>query len=155
MDRKIQIGVLGGREVSADLLIDAEEVGRLIAQRDSILLCGGLGGVMEAACRGAKSANGLTVGILPVGSAQEANPYVDIVIPTDLGVARNAVIVNASEGVIAVGGKYGTLSEIAFALQRGIPVVALQSWTLDDSVMVAERPDDAVDMLFQKISRHR
>lgn len=153
IERRVQVGVIGGRDVSEKSLKDAETVGRLIAERGAVLLCGGLGGVMEAACRGAKAGNGLTVGILPSTDVQDANPYVDIVIPTGLGIARNAVIIHASDGVIAVGGKYGTLSEMAFALQTGIPVVSLNSWDVDRQVVKAGTPGQAVDRLFQHLSQ--
>jgi uncharacterized protein (TIGR00725 family) len=131
----------------------AESVGRLIAERNAVLICGGLGGVMEAVCRGAKAAGGDTVGILPVASKKEANPYVDIVVPTGMGVARNAIIIHSSDGIIAVDGSYGTLSEIAFALQFGVPLVTLQSWAIDPSVPAAENPEEAVKMLFELISK--
>jgi len=151
MSRRIQIGVVGGREASSEVLKLAEEVGREIARRGAVLVCGGLGGVMEAACRGAKEEGGTTVGILPVLSAEKANPYVDIPIATGMGVARNVIIIHSCDGVIAVGGKYGTLSEMAFAKQRGIPLVSLKSWEFDKSVVSAESPEEAVSIVFQQI----
>ncbi len=151
MARKAQIGVLGGRQVSEDILKLAHRVGMEIARKDAILICGGLGGVMEAACMGAKSVGGLTVGLLPGSSTVEANPYVDIVIPTGIGVARNAVIIAACDGVIAIGGSYGTLSEMAFARQRNIPLVSLKSWRFDNSILSAESPGEAVEIVFQQI----
>ncbi len=154
MTRRVQIGVIGGRRISKEKLKLAEEVGREIAQKNAILICGGLGGVMEAACKGAKEAGGLTVGLLPVSSMDKANPYVDIVIPTGMGVARNAVIVHACEGVIAVGGRYGTLSEMAFARQKGIPIVSLKSWQFDDTIRTAESPEEAVAFIFRQIERN-
>jgi len=146
--RQLQIGVIGGRDVSTEIIKIAESIGQLIAERNAILICGGLGGVMEAACRGAKTVGGITVGILPVASKEEANPHVDIVIPTGMGVARNAVVIHSSDGVIAVDGSYGTLSEIAFALQCRVPLVVLKSWEIDSSVISAEDPEEAVEMLF-------
>jgi uncharacterized protein (TIGR00725 family) len=146
--RQLQIGVIGGRDVSTEIIKIAESIGQLIAERNAILICGGLGGVMEAACRGAKTVGGITVGILPVASKEEANPHVDIVIPTGMGVARNAVVIHSSDGVIAVDGSYGTLSEIAFALQCRLPLVVLKSWEIDSSVISAEDPEEAVEMLF-------
>jgi uncharacterized protein (TIGR00725 family) len=146
--RQLQIGVIGGRDVSTEIIKIAESIGQLIAERNAILICGGLGGVMEAACRGAKTVGGITVGILPVASKEEANPHVDIVIPTGMGVARNAVVIHSSDGVIAVDGSYGTLSEIAFALQCRVPLVVLKSWEIDGSVISAEDPEEAVEMLF-------
>ncbi len=140
--------MIGGRDVSTEIIKIAESIGQLIAERNAILICGGLGGVMEAACRGAKTVGGITVGILPVASKEEANPHVDIVIPTGMGVARNAVVIHSSDGVIAVDGSYGTLSEIAFALQCRVPLVVLKSWEIDGSVISAEDPEEAVEMLF-------
>ena len=151
MARRIQIGVIGGREVSSEILRFAEGVGREIARRGAVLVCGGLGGVMEAACRGAQEEGGTTVGILPVLSADDANPHVDISIPTGMGVARNALIINSCDGVIAIGGSYGTLSEMAFALQKGIPMVSLKSWIVDESIVTAESPKEAVSVVFQRI----
>ncbi len=151
MTRQTQIGVIGGRQASPEILRLAQKVGSEIAQRHAILICGGLGGVMEATCRGAKEAGGLTVGLLPVSSMSEANPYVDIVIPTGLGVARNAVIINACDGVIAVGGSYGTLSEMAFAKQKGIPVISLKSWKFDNTVQTAESAEEGVELVFKQI----
>jgi len=152
MKRSIQIGVIGGREVGDELLRFAEEVGREIALRKAILICGGLGGVMEAACRGAKLAGGMTVGILPTANIEDANPYVDIAIPTNMGIARNAIIINSSDGVLAIGGKYGTLSEMAFAKQLDVPLVSLRSWHFDDTILTSDSPRTAVELLFQQIA---
>jgi uncharacterized protein (TIGR00725 family) len=153
LDRPYQIGVIGGRDVTREMIQAAEKVGQAVAKRNAILICGGLGGVMEAACRGAKKAGGTTVGILPMASKEEANPYVDIVIPTDMGIARNAIVVHSSDGVIAVAGGYGTLSEMAFALQLRVPLVALKSWEIDPSVLSVENPRKAVDVLFKLIRK--
>ncbi|MFW5697398.1 MAG: TIGR00725 family protein [Fimbriimonadaceae bacterium] len=108
----------------------AFRVGDCIAKADAVLLCGGRGGVMEAACRGAHEAGGVTVGILPGGSKEEANPYVQIPLATGLGEARNAVIARAADLLVAIGGEAGTLSEIAFGLKFGIEVIAYGSWQL-------------------------
>jgi uncharacterized protein (TIGR00725 family) len=108
-----------------------------------VLVCGGLGGVMEAACRGAKAAGGTTVGILPGASRADANRYVDIAIPTGLGEARNALVVRAVDALVAVGGEYGTLSEIALALKCDTPVVGLASWDIE-GVRRAKSASDAV-----------
>jgi uncharacterized protein (TIGR00725 family) len=129
MLRPMMIGVIGGNEAPDVDLALAEEVGRELALRGNTVVCGGLGGVMEAACRGARSAGGHTIGILPTMDRRDANPHVEFPVVTGLGVARNAVVVLSSEAVIAVDGSYGTLSEIAMAMQFGIPVVALRSWT--------------------------
>ncbi|MFQ6106416.1 MAG: TIGR00725 family protein [Thermoplasmata archaeon] len=127
----MNIGVIGGGEVSEETKELAREVGRRIAEGGANLICGGHGGVMEMACKGAKEGNGLTVGVLPASDPDDANPYVDVAIPTGLGYARNAVIAVASDVLIAIGGKYGTLSEIAHALNLGKKVVGLGSWRLD------------------------
>ena len=151
MARKVQIGVIGGRRASAEILRKAEEVGRLIANRGAVLVCGGMGGVMEAACRGAKKAGGTTVGILPVPSSDKGNDYLDVIIPTGMGLARNAVIINSVDGAVAVGGSYGTLSEMAFALQKAIPLVSLKSWDFDDAMVTVESAQEAVERIFQMI----
>ncbi|MBI2979780.1 MAG: LOG family protein, partial [Chloroflexi bacterium] len=112
--------------------------------------CGGLSGVMEAACRGASAGGGLTIGILPGDNAQAANPYVQIPIVTGMGYARNIAVVKSARAVIAIGGSYGTLSEIAHARQSGIPVIGLNTWSLsrnnqpDDSIIPARNPTEAV-----------
>jgi uncharacterized protein (TIGR00725 family) len=124
------VAVVGPGQASAEEIATAEEVGRLLAQRGAVLVCGGLGGVMEAVCRGAKEGGGRTVGILPGDDRAAANPHVDVAIATGLGEARNALVVRAADVVIAVGGAYGTLSEIALALKTGTPVVGIRSWEL-------------------------
>ena len=123
--------------------VAAAEVGRLLAERGAVLVCGGRGGAMEAACRGAKEAGGLTVGILPGSDRSEANPFVDVVVPTGLGEARNALVVGAADVVIAVGGGYGTLSEVALALKAGKRVIGLGTWEIE-GVTAVEGPESAV-----------
>ena len=123
--------------------VAAAEVGRLLAERGAVLVCGGRGGAMEAACRGAKEAGGLTVGILPGSDRSEANPFVDVVLPTGLGEARNALVVGAADVVIAVGGGYGTLSEVALALKAGKRVIGLGTWEIE-GVTAVEGPESAV-----------
>jgi len=145
----------GGGTVTDEQGARAEAVGRAIAEAGAVLVCGGLGGVMEAACRGAHGASGLTVGILPGRQRSDANPYVIVAIPTGLGEARNALVVRAADAVVAVGGEYGTLSEIALALQAGIPVVGLDTWELarrgrpDDAVVRATDPARAVALALE------
>lgn len=124
------IAVIGGSAPTPEEVAAAEAVGRALAKGGAVLICGGRGGVMEAACRGAKAAGGLTVGILPGPDRSEANPYVDIPIVTGIGVARNAIVARTAQVVVAVGGSYGTLNEIAFALQFGVPVVGLGTWEM-------------------------
>lgn len=126
----LQIAVVGGSDPTLDEAARAEDLGRVLAEKGAVVVCGGLGGVMAAACRGAKSAGGLTVGLLPGQHRRDANPWVDIAIPTGLGEARNVLVVASASAVVAVGGEYGTLSEIAFALRAGKPVVGLQTWNL-------------------------
>jgi uncharacterized protein (TIGR00725 family) len=118
-------------------------VGRLVAERGAVVVCGGLGGAMESACRGAKQAGGLTVGLLPGSDRAEANAFVDVALPTGLGEARNALVVGAADVVIAVGRGYGTLSEIALALRAGKRVVGLDTWDVE-GVAPADGPDAAV-----------
>jgi uncharacterized protein (TIGR00725 family) len=127
-DRYVAVIGPGSDDRRAEQL--SEEVGRLLALSGDVLVCGGLGGAMEAACRGAKSEGGRTVGILPGDSRTEANPYLDVAITTGLGEARNVLVVRAADGVVAVRGGFGTLSEIGFALRIGKPVVGLDTWTV-------------------------
>jgi len=123
------IAVIGGRNADKSLLREAEEVGRLVAEQGACLVCGGLEGVMERACKGAKSAGGITIGILPQDKKGLENQYVDIPIATGLGIGRNVIIARTADALIAVGGEYGTLSEIAFALQMGKPVIGIGTWS--------------------------
>jgi len=124
----MQIGVIGSGACSKEISDLAFEVGQEIARCGAILVCGGLSGVMEAACKGAKEAGGSTVGILPGTDAKEANPYVDIPIVTGLREARNIIVVRSCQAIISINGSYGTLSEIAFALRLNIPVIGLRTW---------------------------
>ena len=126
----IFIAVIGNAQCDEETARLAEEVGRALAERGAAVVCGGLGGVMEAACRGAKSAGGLTIGILPGTSRAEANPYVDVPIVTGMDKARNVLVVRSAQAVVAIRGEWGTLSEIAHALNLGIPVVGLGTWEL-------------------------
>jgi uncharacterized protein (TIGR00725 family) len=120
-------------------------VGRLLARRGAVVVCGGLGGVMEAACRGASREGGTAVGILPGLDRSAANPFVSVAVPTGLGEARNALVVRAADALIAVGGAYGPLSEIALALKAGKPVIGLGTWEID-GVERVEGPEAAVNM---------
>ncbi|MGQ9492412.1 MAG: TIGR00725 family protein [Anaerolineae bacterium] len=145
------IAVIGAGRCSAEVAALAEAVGQELAKRGAVLVCGGLGGVMEAACRGAKAAGGLTVGILPGTSRREANPYVDIPIVTGMGEARNVLVVQSAQAVIAIHGEYGTLSEIAHALKLGIPVIGLHTWQLakegheNQAIVRAQHAREAVE----------
>ncbi len=143
------IAVIGGRDATKEQLRLAEEVGREIALSGSVLLTGGLSGVMEAASKGAKEAGGTVVGVLPQDEKGWANPYVDIPIATGLGIGRNVIIARTADALIAVGGGYGTLSEIAFGLQLGKPVIGLQSWEIK-GVIKARTPKEAVSLSVTK-----
>jgi uncharacterized protein (TIGR00725 family) len=132
------VAVVGSASCSAEVAALAEEVGREVARRGAVLVCGGRGGVMEAACRGAKAEGGTTVGILPGADRREANTFVDIPIATGLGEARNTIVVRAADAVVAVSGGFGTLSEIGFALKMGRPVVGLATWDLGQDGRPAE-----------------
>jgi len=153
------IGVIGAGHCDRATAQTAEAVGRAIARRNGVLVCGGLGGVMEAACRGAKSAGGTTIGILPGTSHDDANRYVDIPIVTGLDQARNVLVVRTAHAVIAVGGAYGTLSEIGFALKLGRPLIGLGTWRLfrhnleDTGILPASIPDEAVELAFRAAER--
>ncbi len=145
------MAVVGAGEASPAAESEAETVGRLLAERGAVVVCGGLGGVMAAACRGAKSAGGTTVGILPGSDRSEANPWVDVAVPTGMGEARNAVVVRTVDAVVAVAGGYGTLSEMALALRLGRPVVTLGGWEID-GVQLARDPSDAVHRALDGLS---
>jgi uncharacterized protein (TIGR00725 family) len=150
MARRTQISVIGSGEGDEEILRDAEEVGRRIADAGSVLVCGGRTGVMEAASKGAAEAGGTVLGVLPTLSADDANPHVTHAIATGIGEARNLAVVASGQAVIAVGGEWGTLSEIAYARKIGRPVVAIQSWILrnragsDLGIVEAETPEQAV-----------
>lgn len=145
------VAVIGGETCTPDAESQAEAVGREVARRGCVLICGGRGGVMAAACRGARSQGGHTIGVLPGPDRSEANPWVEFVIVTGLGEARNAVIVRSADAVIAVGGAYGTLSEIAVALKLGRPVVGLGTWQIaiggaeDTAIIRKDDPAEAVE----------
>lgn len=155
MPRVLHVAVVGSGSAEREQLVLAEEVGRLLATRGALVVCGGLGGVMEAACRGAKSAGGTTVGILPGLDRREANAWVDVAIPTGLGEARNALVVRTADVLVAIGGEYGTLSEIALALKTGKPVVGIDTWELArrgvaaTDVVRASTPAQAVERVLQ------
>ena len=146
-----RIGVIGAGECGDEILRFAEEVGQKVAGRGGLLICGGLGGVMEAAAKGAKKAGGTTIGILPGTTAHDANPYIDIPIVTGMGEAQNVIIVRTAEVVIAVSGGPGTLSEIAFCLKLGVPVVGIKTWEIDPAIHHVETPEEAVDLAFRLI----
>jgi uncharacterized protein (TIGR00725 family) len=137
------VAVVGPGEATEDQEHIAERVGRGLAQRNAILVCGGLGGVMAAACRGAASAGGLTVGILPGTDRQDGNEWLSVSLPTGLGELRNGLVVRAADVLIAIGGAHGTLSEIALARKAGIPVIGLNTWDIP-GIEAAHEPQAAV-----------
>jgi uncharacterized protein (TIGR00725 family) len=142
------VAVVGSDEALGELYEKAREVGRLVAQRGGTLVCGGRSGVMEAAARGAKEAGGTAIGILPDEDRERANEYLTYSVTTGTGHARNLAVVCSGDVVIAVGGEYGTLSEIGLALKVGRPVVAIESWDLGEHVAVASSPQEAVEAAF-------
>jgi len=150
----MMIAVIGGDSSAPRAVLPlAEAVGREIARRGHVLVCGGRGGVMEAACRGAREAGGHTIGILPGPDRSDANAYVEFPIVTNLGYARNAVVALSADALIAVDGSYGTLSEIALGLEQGKPVIGLQTWHISDdagreneSIVRAGSPAEAVEL---------
>ena len=161
MKTPLRIAVFGPHDCSPAERELGLAVGRGIAERGGILVCGGLDGMMEAAAEGAKEAGGLTVGILPGESAEPANRFIDVPLPTGLGAYRNAVIARSCDAAIAIRGGYGTLSEIAFALRLKTPVVGLQTWSVsqgdkpDSGIHVAETPEEAVEMAFALAEERR
>lgn len=142
--KTLLIGVIGGGDCDLEIEGIAEEVGRGIARQGAVLINGGLGGVMEASARGAKREGGLTIGILPGSSPQEANPYIDIPITTGLGDMRNFLIIRSASSVIAINGGYGTLSEVAIALKIGRPVIGIRTWRPSGEVILVDTAEEAV-----------
>jgi len=145
------IAVIGGSEPDEKSLRIAEEVGSLIAQRGAVLITGGMGGVMNAASKGAKSANGLVIGILPTGNKESANPYIDIPIVTGMNEARNMIIARTCDCAVAINGKYGTLSEIAYCLMFNVPVIGSNTWDIDAPIKKAKNATQAMKMIFEEL----
>jgi uncharacterized protein (TIGR00725 family) len=153
------IAVIGpGRDAGADALAAAEEAGAAIAEAGATLVCGGLGGVMEAACRGARSRGGFTIGLLPGTDREEANGWVVLALPTGLGEARNALIVRAADAIVAIGGGWGTLSEIALGVRAGVPVLGVGTWELamgGEPVPGVRAVDDAATAVSEALRSRR
>jgi uncharacterized protein (TIGR00725 family) len=155
------IAVIGAGHCDDDDPISAlaEAVGRSVAEAGGVVVCGGLGGAMAAACRGAKSVGGTTVGLLPGTDRRDANAWVDVRLPTGLGEARNVLVVRAADAVIAIGGEYGTLSELAVALKMGVPVVGVRTWQLArdgapvDAFVEATSAEEAVRLVLERVRR--
>ncbi len=153
------IGVIGSSVAEPDILALAEEVGREIARNGVAVVCGGLTGVMEAVCRGARRESGLTIGIIPSDNKADANPFVQIPIVTGMGMGRNVMLVKTADALIAVGGEYGTLSEIAHALNIGKKVIGLRTWKLErahtrpiPNLVEVDSPKEAVKLALESIS---
>jgi len=142
--KRTVIGVIGAGSCTSDIKDMAEKTGQLIAEGGAVLVCGGLGGVMEAASKGAKEAGGTTIGILPGDDKTSANRYIDYAVATGIGEARNILIIKTADAVIALPGKFGTLSEMAFAMKIGKPLVSLSNWDISEEVYKARTPEEAV-----------
>jgi hypothetical protein len=157
--KEIIIAVIGTRKPSPEEGQLAQEVGRELAKNGIALICGGLGGVMAEACRGACAEGGLTIGVIPGDDRKSANPHVRIPIVTGIGYARNVIIIRSAQAVIAVGGGYGTLTEIGYALDAGIPVIGLKTWKIsrnnqvDKSIIRADNAKQAVSKALKLIKR--
>src|ERR687893_2704154 len=152
-NRRLYVAVVGSGTATGELYERAREVGRLVAERGAVVVCGGLSGVMEATARGATETGGTALGILPDEDRGRANAYLSYSVATGAGHARNLAVVCSGDVVIAVGGEYGTLSEIGLALKVGRPVVALGSWDLGGHVTAAASPEDAVEAAFAAAKR--
>lgn len=147
MKKKV-ISVIGGHSCSAEVEQIAQDLGKKLVEVADILVCGGLGGVMEAVCKGFKAGGGVTLGIIPSYNKEDANQFVDIVIPSGLGLARNVLVVKSADVVIALPGEAGTLSEIAYCLQFDIPVISLKSWDIPGAINV-----ETVDEVLREVAR--
>lgn len=150
----MKIGVIGASRCSKKIAKIAYQVGKEIAKRKAILICGGLGGAMEEAARGARENKGLTIGILPGFSSSDANPYIDIPIVTGMDHGRNIIVVRSCDAIIAIGGREGTLSEIAFALKLRIPLIGIESWEIE-GVIRAKDAQDAVKKAFRTLKEEK
>ena len=154
MTRKPVIAVVGAGKCSKKLRDLAAEVGKYVAENDGIIVSGGLGGIMEGASRGAKEAGGITIGILPSDNRDDANEFIDFVIPSGFGEARNILVIRAADAVIAFPGKYGTLSEMAFALQAGKPLISVNAWKLGEGIKVVETGLEAAKLAMEMVKEN-
>jgi hypothetical protein len=150
--RKKIVGVIGGHSCTNEVEQISLNLGKKLAKVVEILVSGGLSGTMKAVCKGFKAAGGTTIGIIPSYSKADANEYVDIAIPTGIGLARNVIVVKSADVVVALPGAAGTLSEIAYCLQFGIPVISLNSWDID-GVIKAKTIDEAVEKVKQLLNK--
>lgn len=158
---RLHVALVGGGHATDDECDQAARVGRALAEGGAVLVCGGLGGVMSAASRGARDGGGTSIGILPGAERAGANEFVDVALATGMGEGRNVLVVRNADAVVAVGGEYGTLSEVALALQAGIPVVGLGTWQLAkagrpvSAVVEAHTPEEAADTALRLAARRR
>lgn len=152
MERRRQVAVVGAGRADAETAALAEALGGELARLGAVTCCGGLGGVMEAACRGARAAGGSTLGLLPGGEHAAANAHCELVVPTGLGEGRNLLVVRAGEAVVALSGGPGTLSEVALALKIGRPIVGLRAWAQVEGVRVVEEPLEAARLAVELAS---
>jgi uncharacterized protein (TIGR00725 family) len=158
---RLHVAVVGGSQADEEQCDRATRVGRALAEAGVVVLCGGLGGVMAAACRGARQGGGTSIGILPGADRGHANEFVDVAVATGLGEGRNVLVVRNADAVVAVGGEFGTLSEVALALQAGVPVVGLETWELAKAgrpvpgVLRATSPEEAAEMAVREASGRR
>lgn len=139
--QKITVSVIGGSRIDSNVDQLAEKIGEIVARVECVLVCGGLGGVMEASCRGAKKAGGLTIGLLPGLDKSDANPFVDIALPTSFGFARNAMVAASADMLIALPGSHGTSSEISYGLVYKRPIFDLGGWHRDGMILVDDLED--------------
>jgi len=145
MKNKTHIGIVGAGDCTVEVYKTAYDMGHLIGKKGWVLICGGLGGVMEGSAKGCFEGGGITVGLLPGTEKKSANPFITLPIPTGMGEARNVLVVRASDVVIAIAGGYGTLSEIGLALKIGRPVIGLGTWPGIDGVDYVETPQQAIE----------
>jgi uncharacterized protein (TIGR00725 family) len=155
MDVKKQrlVAVIGAGMCDSEIYTLAEEAGKALAEAGLPIICGGLGGVMEAVCKGAAAAGGQTIGILPGEDAGDANPYVRIPITTGMGIGRNIIIIRSAAAVLAIDGKYGTLSEIAFALQLDKPVIGLNTWAVSDKIISVTNVSESINEILKIVDK--
>ena len=149
LNRKPVIAVVGAGKCSKKLRDRAAEVGKYVAENGGVIVCGGLGGIMEGAARGAKEAGGATIGILPTENKDDANEYIDYVIPSGFGEARNMLVIRTADVVVAFPGKFGTLSEMAFAMQAKKPVISVNAWKLGEDIKQVESAEQAAKLAME------
>ena len=154
--QRIIISVIGGHDIDTKVGKIANKIGKIVAKMDCILVCGGLSGVMESVCRGAREAGGITIGLLPGKEKTDANPYVDIALPTTIGFARNAMVACCADIIVALPGSYGTNSEICYGLVYGRPVIDLGNWKISGMIQVKNLKDAEIKLqkLVKKLRSH-